>query len=96
MEENLAIEIKEYLQDNIITDSSDLLELESIDEQILKCWDENIDDMRVDINCVSKENLKKIKGIGNKLKSRTSLKPNLIISGSCIVVIAISSTIFIK
>ena len=23
--------------------------------------------MRVDINCVSKENLKKIKGIGNKL-----------------------------
>lgn len=35
------------------------------------------------------------KGIGNKLKSRTSLKPNLIISGSCIVVIAISSTIFI-
>ncbi len=67
MEENLAIEIKDYLKDNIITDSSDLLELESIDEQILKCWDENIDDMRVDINCVSKENLKKIKGIGNKL-----------------------------
>ncbi|MGE4462364.1 MAG: helix-hairpin-helix domain-containing protein, partial [Arcobacter sp.] len=67
MEEDLAIEIKEYLQDNIITDCSDLLELESIDEQMLKSWEDNIDDMRIDINCVNKEELKKIKGIGNKL-----------------------------
>ncbi len=67
MEEDLAIEIKEYLQDNIITDCSDLLELESIDEQMLKSWEEHIDDMRIDINCVNKEDLKKIKGIGNKL-----------------------------
>lgn len=35
------------------------------------------------------------KGIGNKLKSKSLLKPNLIISGSCVVVIAISSAIFI-
>jgi len=67
MEEDLAIEIKEYLQDNIITDCSDLLELESIDEQMLKCWEEHIDDMRIDINNSTKEDLKKIKGIGNKL-----------------------------
>lgn len=61
MEEDLAIEIKEYLEDNIITDSSDLLELESIDSQMLKSWDENIDDMRIDINTATVEVLKKIK-----------------------------------
>lgn len=72
MEEDLAIEIKEYLQDNIITDCSDLLELESIDEQMLKSWEDNIDDMRIDINCVNKEELKKIKGIGNKLAKTIS------------------------
>ena len=67
MEEELAIEIKEYLQENIITDCSDLLELESIDEQMIKSWDCCIDDMRIDINTVDKSSLKKIKGIGNKL-----------------------------
>lgn len=67
MEEDLALQIQEYLQDNIITDSSDLLELEAIDEQMLKSWDRNIDDMRVDINRIDKDNLKKIKGIGKKL-----------------------------
>ncbi|MEG0030753.1 acyltransferase family protein [Acinetobacter sp.] len=35
------------------------------------------------------------KGIGNKLKSKNLLKPNLIISGSCLVVITISFSIFI-
>lgn len=67
MEEDLALQIQEYLQDNIITDSSDLLELESIDEQMLKSWDKNIDDMRVDINSANKDILRKIKGIGKKL-----------------------------
>ena len=67
MEEDLALQIQEYLQDNIITDSSDLLELEAIDEQMLKSWDRNIDDMRVDINRIDKDNLRKIKGIGKKL-----------------------------
>lgn len=67
MEEDLAIEIKEYLDENIITDSSDLLELESIDSQMLKSWDHAIDDMRIDINSATKDTLKKIKGIGPKL-----------------------------
>jgi len=67
MEEDLALEIQEYLEDNIITDSSDLLELESIDEQILKVWDESLDDMRVDVNEADENTLKKIKGIGAKL-----------------------------
>lgn len=67
MEEEIALQIQEYLQDNIITDSSDLLELEAIDEQMLKSWDRNIDDMRVDINRIDKDNLRKIKGIGKKL-----------------------------
>jgi competence ComEA-like helix-hairpin-helix protein len=72
MEEDLALQIQEYLKDNIITDSSDLLELEAIDEQMLKSWDRNIDDMRVDINRIDKENLRKIKGIGKKLAKTIS------------------------
>lgn len=67
MEEDLAIEIQGYLQDNIITDSSDLLEIESIDEQMLKSWDCCIDDMRANINEINIDSLKKIKGIGSKL-----------------------------
>jgi competence ComEA-like helix-hairpin-helix protein len=72
MEEEIALQIQEYLQDNIITDSSDLLELEVIDEQMIKSWDRNIDDMRVDINSIDKKNLKKIKGIGKKLAKTIS------------------------
>ena len=67
MEEDLALEIQDYLKENIVTDTSDLLELESIDEQLIKTWDENIDDMRVDINSANEDTLKKIKGIGSKL-----------------------------
>ena len=67
MEEELALEIHEYLKENIVTDTSDLLELESIDEQLLKVWDDNIDDMRIDINSADVDTLRKIKGIGSKL-----------------------------
>ncbi|RXJ87549.1 helix-hairpin-helix domain-containing protein [Arcobacter sp. CECT 8985] len=67
MQEELAIEIHEFIQENIITDSTDLLELEAIDEQMLKCWDNNLCDMRVDINNINSEMLLKIKGIGKKL-----------------------------
>lgn len=67
MEEDLALEIQEYLKENIVTDASDLLELESIDEQLLKVWDDSIDDMRVNVNSADENTLKKIKGIGSKL-----------------------------
>ncbi len=36
MEDDLAIEIIEFIENNTITDSSDLLELESIDEQMIR------------------------------------------------------------
>ncbi|GGD37012.1 hypothetical protein GCM10012288_08920 [Malaciobacter pacificus] len=67
MEDDLAFEIEEYLKHNIITDITDLLEIESIDENMIKTWDSYIDDMRVDINKVNIDTLKKIKGIGSKL-----------------------------
>ena len=67
MEDDLAIEIMDFKNNNTITDSSDLLELESIDQQMIETWDENIADMRVDINAVDENTLKKIKGIGAKL-----------------------------
>lgn len=67
MEEELALEIQEYTKDVVITDSSDLLEIESIDEQVLKTWNNEVEDMRVDINSADELVLKKIKGIGAKL-----------------------------
>ncbi len=67
MQEELAIEIQEYLKDTVVTDATDLLELESIDEQLLKVWDDKVEDMRVNVNDVNLETLKMIKGIGIKL-----------------------------
>ncbi len=67
MEEELAIEISAYMQENIITDSSDLLDIESIDEQMVKSWDDDISDMRFDINSADMKILKSIKGVSMKL-----------------------------
>jgi DNA uptake protein ComE-like DNA-binding protein len=67
MEEDLALEIYEFTNDTTITDTSDLLELESIDEQMLKSWDDSIDDMRIDLNDINYDLLLSIKGIGEKL-----------------------------
>ena len=67
MEEELAIEISEYAKSNMITDVSDLLDLESIDEQMIETWSEDLNDMRCDINQVNIDVLKSIKGISGKL-----------------------------
>jgi len=67
MEEELAIEISEYVKENILTDGSDLLDIESIDEQMLQCWSDDLDDMRFDINSADLKSLKSIKGISDKL-----------------------------
>lgn len=67
MEDDLAIEIHGHLKENIITDESDLLDLESIDQIMIDTWSENLDDMRFDINKCDEHSLKKIKGIGAKL-----------------------------
>jgi len=67
MEEELAIEINQYRQINTITDSSDLLDIESIDEQMVESWNDDLADMRFDINSADMEILKSIKGISDKL-----------------------------
>jgi len=67
MEEDLALEIYEFKNENTITDASDLLEIESIDEQMIKSWNKDVDDMRIDLNEADETTLKKIKGIGAKL-----------------------------
>ena len=67
MEEDLAIEIHEYIKDNIITDASDLLEIESIDKEMIAIWNKSFVDMRYDINKVDNNSLKRIKGINRKL-----------------------------
>ncbi len=67
MEEELALEICEYIKENTITDSSDLLDIESIDEQMIESWSDDLEDMRFDINSANLEDLKSIKGISDKL-----------------------------
>ena len=67
MEKDLAIEIYDYIKNNIITDASDLLELESIDKYMIARWNKNFKDMRFNINKVDNSSLKKIKGINHKL-----------------------------
>ncbi|MGB5794051.1 helix-hairpin-helix domain-containing protein [Poseidonibacter sp.] len=67
MEDELALEIYEYAKENIITDISDLFDLESVDAHMTSVWTESIDDMRIDINSADEVTLKKIKGIGSKL-----------------------------
>lgn len=70
MEEELAIEISDYVKENIITDSSDLLDIESIDEQMLKTWNEDLADMKFDINYADIETLQSIKGVDKKLAKK--------------------------
>ena len=70
MEEDLALEINDFAKEMTITDSSDLLELESVNEQMLKTWDESIDDMRIDLNSSDIEILTTIKGVGKKLANQ--------------------------
>jgi len=67
MEEDLALEINNFAKDTTITDSSDLLELESISAQMLKSWDDSLDDMRIDLNNIDIDMLVSIKGVGKKL-----------------------------
>ena len=70
MEEELALEICEFISEMTITDASDLLELESVNEQMLKSWDNSIDDMRIDLNNINFDTLISVKGIGKKLANQ--------------------------
>ena len=70
MEEDLALEICDFAKEITITDSSDLLELESINEQMIKSWDDSIDDMRIDLNNIDLDLLVSVKGIGPKLANQ--------------------------
>lgn len=70
MEEDLALEICDFVKETTITDSSDLLELESINPQMLKSWDTAIKDMRIDLNDIDIEVLTSIKGVGIKLANQ--------------------------
>lgn len=78
IEKDLAIEICEYLKDNIITDPSDLLEIESIDKYMIDTWNKRFKDMRFNINKVDNNSLKKIKGINRKLRKLILDKKNKI------------------
>ncbi len=70
MDEQTANDIYEFAQDTIITDSYDLLDLQSIDTYILNSWNQKIDDMRIDLNSADVTKLQKVKDIGKKLANK--------------------------
>lgn len=67
MDEQTANDIYEFAKDTIITDSCDLLELQSIDAYLLNTWNQRIDDMRINLNNIDETKLQKVKDIGKKL-----------------------------
>ena len=74
IDKETAHDIFNFARDTIITDNYDLLELESIDINMLNSWNLLIDDMRVNINYLNENDLKKIKGIGKILAQKIILK----------------------
>ncbi len=68
VDKETANDIYNFARDTTITDNYDLLELESIDINMLNNWNLLIDDMRVNINYINEDDLKKVKGVGNKKK----------------------------
>jgi len=70
IDSDMAKDIVDFARDTTITDNYDLLELESIDINTLNNWNLVIDDMRVNINFINENDLKKVKGVGKILASK--------------------------
>lgn len=70
IDEQIANDIYEFAKDTMITDSYDLLELQSIDTYLLNSWKQKIDDMRIDLNSVDESKLQKVKDVGKKLAKK--------------------------
>jgi len=70
IDQDMANDILDFARDTTITDNYDLLELESIDINTLNNWNLVIDDMRVNINFINENDLKKVKGVGKILASK--------------------------
>jgi len=72
----IAHDILDFAKDTVITDTHDLLELESIDTNMLSSWNILIGDMRVNLNQINEINLQKVKGIGKILAKKILAKKN--------------------
>lgn len=66
MDEGLATEILEYVRLEDVTSLQELENLENLDTQLLKVWQESIDTKKININTSDEEELKEVKGIGAK------------------------------
>jgi len=74
IDKQTAADIFDFAKDTTITDNYDLLELESIDINMLDNWTNVIEDMRININYTSEKDLQKVKGVGKKLARKIFLK----------------------
>ena len=70
IDKETANDIINFAKDTVITDSFDLLELESIDTYLLHSWNQKICDMRVDLNRIDEIKLQKVKDVGKKLAKK--------------------------
>jgi competence ComEA-like helix-hairpin-helix protein len=66
MEEEMAKELYEFLQENTVHSLDDLKQFEWIDDRLLAIWEESLV-AQVDINKATKEELVSIRGIGEAL-----------------------------
>ncbi|WP_456485823.1 helix-hairpin-helix domain-containing protein [Hydrogenimonas sp.] len=69
MEEEIAVEVMEYIKSHDIENLEDLLDLEGIDKQTLEVWAKDLHS-KADINKSDIKTLSKIKSIGKKLAEK--------------------------
>jgi len=67
MDEELAKDVKEFVDDKNVKELEELSVLETFDSQLLQVWKESIGTKKVNINKAKIKHLKEIKGIGKKL-----------------------------
>ena len=77
MDKQTANDIYDFAQDTTITDSYDLLELQSIDAYLIESWNKKICDMRIDLNKTNEKKLQRVKDIGKKLAKKIIEKKEL-------------------
>jgi len=69
MEEDMAVEVLKYIENNSLSSLDDLLEIEGIDARTLSVWARDLIE-KIDINEADEETLEKIPEISSKLASK--------------------------
>lgn len=66
MDEELAKDVKEYVEEKNVKELEELSVLETFDSQLLTVWKESVGTKKININKAKAKQLKEVKGIGKK------------------------------